>query len=106
MRYRVLLTDRAEADVESVLKWFADQRTTNAGGRWFAQLMNKLDTLERQPDRCSLAAESVELGQEIRELLVGRRRYRYRLLFRISGQTVHILRVRHSSQDAISREEI
>ncbi len=106
MQYRVLLTDRAEVDVESVLKWFADQGATDAGGRWFVQLMNKLNTLERHPERCSLAAESLELGEEIRELLVGRRRYKYRLLFRVSGRTVHILRVRHSSQDAISREGI
>ena len=73
MQYRVMLTDKAEADVESVLKWFSDQRATDAGGRWFAQLMTRLDTLEQHPQRCSLAAESEELGEEIRELLVGRR---------------------------------
>ncbi|MEZ6064124.1 MAG: hypothetical protein R3B90_00095 [Planctomycetaceae bacterium] len=73
MQYRVMLTDKAEADVESVLKWFSDQRATDAGGRWFAQLMAKLDTLEQHPERCSLAVESEDLGEEIRELLVGRR---------------------------------
>lgn len=106
MQYRVMLTDKAEADVESVLKWFSDQRATDAGGRWFAQLMTRLDTLEQHPQRCSMAAESEELGEEIRELLVGRRRYKYRLLFRITVKMVQILRVWHSSRDAITREEI
>ena len=106
MQYRVMLTDKAEADVESVLKWFCDQRATDAGGRWFAQLMTRLDTLEQHPEGCSLAAESKDLDEEIRELLVGRRRYKYRLLFRITDKTVQILRVWHSSRDAITREQI
>lgn len=61
MAYRVILTDKAEADVDSVLKWFLDQQATDAGGRWFAQLMAKLDTLENHPERCALAAESEEI---------------------------------------------
>ncbi len=34
MAHRVILTDKAEADVESVLKWFAEEHATDAGGRW------------------------------------------------------------------------
>ncbi len=106
MPYRVVLTDKAEADVESVLKWFCDQRATEAGGRWYAQLMDKLDTLENHPERCALAAESEDVGQEIREILLGRRRYKYRILFRISGKSVVILRVWHGSRDSITRADI
>lgn len=106
MAFRVVLADRAEADVEAVLKWFSDQRATEAGGRWFTQLMARLDTLEQYPTRCALAPESEELGQEIRELLLGRRRYKYRLLFRIVGNTVQILRVWHSSRDSVTRDDL
>jgi plasmid stabilization system protein ParE len=106
VRYRVLLTERAEADVEAVLRWFRDQRATEAGGRWFAQLMAKLDTLVFHPDRCALAAESEDVGEEIRELLLGRHRYKYRILFKISGDTVAIMRVWHSSRDTISHEDL
>jgi plasmid stabilization system protein ParE len=106
MAFRVVLTDKAEADVESVLKWFHDQQATEAGGRWFAQLMAKLNTLEQRPERCLPAAESEEVGLVVRELLLGRRRYKYRILFRISGQTVIILRVWHSSRDAITRNDL
>jgi plasmid stabilization system protein ParE len=106
MGFRVVLTDRAEADVESVLKWFSDQRAMVAGGRWYAQLLAKLDTLENHPERCSLAAESEQVGQEIRELLFGGKRYRYRILFTISGKLVVILRVWHGSWDSIAPEEL
>ena len=106
MAYRVVLTDKAEADVESVLKWFCDQRATDAGGRWYAQLMDKLDPLENHPERCALAAESEEVGQDIRELLLGRRRYKYRILFKISGKSVVILRIWHGSRDSITREDL
>lgn len=106
MAYRVVLTDKAEADVESVLKWFGDQRATHAGGRWFAQFMARLGTLENYPERCSLAAESEDVGQEIRELLLGRRHSRYRILFKISGKSVVILRVWHGSRDSITREDV
>lgn len=106
MSYRVSLTDKAEADVEAVLKWFHDNQAIDAGGRWFAQFMSKLDSLESNPQRCSLASESDELGIELREILLGRRRYRYRLLFIITGKTVSILRVWHSSRDSITREQL
>jgi plasmid stabilization system protein ParE len=106
MAFRVVLTDKAEADVASVLGWFQQQHATDAGGRWFAQLMARLETLENHPMRYALAPESAELGREIRELLLGRRRYKYRLLFRIIGNTVEILRVWHSSRDSITREEL
>lgn len=106
MAYRVVLTEKAEADVDSVLRWFHDQRATEAGSRWFKQLMSRLNTLEQHPDRCSLAVESEEVGLEIRELLLGRRRYTYRILFSISAQTVTILRVWHSSRDAITRDDV
>jgi plasmid stabilization system protein ParE len=106
MAFRVVLTDTAEADVESVLKWFREQRATEAGTRWFAQLMARVDTLEQHPERCSLAAESNGLGVEVRELLLGRKRYRYRIVFAIRGQTVTILRVWHSSRDALTRDDL
>ena len=106
MPYRIVLTDKAEADVESVLCWFHDQRAAAAGGRWFAQLIAKLDTLESHPERCALAAESDAVGQAIRELLLGRKQYKYRILFSISGKTVSILRVWHGARDAITRDEL
>lgn len=106
MPYRVVLTEKAEADVESVLQWFQRQQATQAGARWYAQLSAKLDTLEHRPERCSLAAESEAVGEEIRELLLGRGRYKYRILFKVSDGIVTILRVWHGSRNSITRDDL
>lgn len=106
MAFRVELTDKAEADVESVLVWFHQQQAGKAGGRWFAQLMEKLETLENRPERCPRAVESQDIGEDIRELLFGRERYKYRILFKISDTTIIILRVWHSSRDAITHHDL
>ena len=106
MKYRVRLAAKAEADVDRVLRWFHEQQATVAGGRWFARLMGKIDTLETHPERCGIADESEELGVEIRELLSGRRHGVYRILFQIEGRIVQILRVRHGARDRVSPEDL
>jgi plasmid stabilization system protein ParE len=68
--------------------------------------MAKIDTLERRPDRCSLAAESEDLAVEIREILFGKRRGVYRILFRIDNRIVQILRVWHGARSRISPEQL
>ena len=106
MKYQVRLTAKAEQDVASVLQWLQEQSAEAAGGRWFAQLMARVATLETHPDRCGLAAESADLGLEVRQLVFGRRRGRHRLLFQIQDRTVFILRVWHSARDAVSRDDL
>jgi plasmid stabilization system protein ParE len=106
MVHRVVLTDLAEDDVEAVLKWFSEQRATAAGRRWYSRLMAQLNTLENHPERCPLALESETVGQEVRELLLGRGRYKYRILFQVRGRSVTILRIWHGSRDSITREDI
>jgi plasmid stabilization system protein ParE len=106
VKYRVRLTAKAEADVDGVLRWFHEQQALAAGGRWFARLMAKLDTLETYPERCRVAGESEDLGVEIRELLFGKRQGIYRILFQIEGRTVQILRVWHGARDRVSPEDL
>ncbi len=106
MAYRIFLTAKAESDVALVLAWFSDQRATAAGGRWLAGLQSKIDTLATKAERCNVALESEEIDEEIRELIYGKGRFKHRLLFRIAGQTINILRVWHSSRDVISRDDM
>jgi hypothetical protein len=53
-----------------------------------------------------LADEAADLGLDLRELLYGRRRDVYRVLFTIDGQTVNVLRVRHAAQDRLTPRDI
>lgn len=106
MKFQVRLSARAERDVDGVLRWFREQRATAAGGRWLAKLMSRIDTLEKQPDRCRLADEAPDVGIELRELLFGRRPSTYRILFEIQAPVVHILRIRHAARDALTPDDL
>jgi hypothetical protein len=55
---------------------------------------------ERHPGRCRLAAEANELGFELRDLLFGKRRGVYRILFVVDERTVNVLHIRHAARDA------
>ncbi len=106
MNYHVLLTHKAEQDVESALRWFDEQSANAAGTRWFARLMDQIATLESHSDRCPVTPEALEIGLEIRELGFGRRRGRYRLLFRIDGKSVVILRIWHGAGCHLTRRSL
>jgi hypothetical protein len=49
VRYDVRLSIAAERDVDRTLRWFHEQKATDAGTRWFAGLMARIDTLENIP---------------------------------------------------------
>ena len=106
MQYQVRLTEKAERDIGSVLRWFRDQSAEAAGAKWIARLLAAVDSLESLPERCGLAAESVDIGVEVRELLVGRGRGKYRVVFQIRERTVHVLRVWHSARDSIEKRDL
>ncbi|MCA9078636.1 MAG: type II toxin-antitoxin system RelE/ParE family toxin [Planctomycetaceae bacterium] len=106
MQYRVRMSDKALQDADDVLRWFQEQRATSAGARWYQQLLAKIGTLEQRPERCGLALEAEDLGLELRELLFGRRRGMYRILFVIEGRRVEILRIRHSARDTLSPGDV
>ena len=106
MKYQVRLTAKAERDVEEVLRRFADQQAAAAAARWFARLMNRIDTLAIRPERRPLAVEAAELELELRELLFGRRGGAYRILFIIRGAVVQVLHIRHCARDAASPEDL
>ena len=93
--HRVVIQPDAEAEVESALTFIA-QRSPAGAARWFDGLRQAVDTLERFPTRCGVAPESAHFDVEIRQLLYGRGRNKYRILFTIRGSEVHVLHVRHA----------
>ena len=76
--------------------------------QWYSGLLQAIESLTQMPKRCPLARENEYFSQEIRQLLYGRGRSSYRLLFTIlEGQnvsTVRILHIRHASQQPVGEE--
>jgi hypothetical protein len=62
-------------------------------------------SLEKMPLRCSLAFENSFLGEEIRQLIYGKGRNTYRILFTVIEHEVQVLFVRHSAQKPLLPED-
>jgi negative regulator of sigma E activity len=60
------------------------------------------------PKRCPLARENEHFSQELRQLLYGRGRNSYRIVFTVLEEqdisTVRILHIRHAYQQTIGEE--
>ncbi|HEX8424243.1 MAG TPA: type II toxin-antitoxin system RelE/ParE family toxin [Pyrinomonadaceae bacterium] len=98
--YRVEPTDKALVDAGEAYFWINEQSEAAALG-WYEGLMKALRSLEKSPLRCPLAPESAFFEEEIRQLGYGK----YRILFTVAGETVFVLRVRHSAQEYLKPEE-
>ncbi len=98
--YRVEPTDKALVDAGEAYFWINEQ-SVGAPLRWYEGLMKAFRSLEKNPLRCPLAPESAFFEEEIRQLIYGK----YRILLTVEGETVFVLRVRHSAQDYLSPEE-
>src|SRR5690242_19333886 len=105
MAYSVQITARALREIDAALEWLSE-RSRAAAIRWHEQLMEAVRSLENNPQRCGLAPESEWYPGELRQLLHGKRRGVYRILFEVRGDMVHILRVRHSAQALLEPDEL
>ena len=105
MQHPVEITAKALNEIDEALAWYAG-RSIKAAIRWYVKLMEAIRSLADNPERFGLAPESESCSAEIRQMLYGKRRGIWRVLFEIRGDTVYILRVRHSAQDLLEPEEL
>ncbi|MGH9898194.1 MAG: type II toxin-antitoxin system RelE/ParE family toxin [Pyrinomonadaceae bacterium] len=97
--YRVEPTDNALVDAGEVY-FLISEESPEAAYRWYEGIMKAFRSLEKNPFRCSLAAESPFFKEKIRRLNYGR----YRILFTGEGETVFILRIRHGAREYLKPE--
>ena len=104
MTSRVEITRRAAREIEDQYRWLAE-RWPAAADRLRDSLLAAVGSLEKNPERCPEALEAEWYGPGLRQLLHGRRRRIYRILFEIRGDVVLVVRVRHSAQDLLGPED-
>jgi plasmid stabilization system protein ParE len=101
--YRVDVTGPAAVEIFEAAEFIA-RFSPDAADRWLAGLERSLRSLETMPRRCGLAPESEELEQELRQLIYGRRRNAYRIIFRVvEPDMVEVISVRHGARDIMRR---
>jgi plasmid stabilization system protein ParE len=103
MSWNVVLARKAAREIEEQYDWLA-QHSVAAANRWRDSLLEAVQSLEDNPQRCGEAPEA-EWHEGLRQLLHGKRRQVYRILFEIREENVVILRVRHSAQDFLGPED-
>ncbi|NEO83495.1 MAG: type II toxin-antitoxin system RelE/ParE family toxin [Spirulina sp. SIO3F2] len=106
MIFQVRITQQAEVEIETAYRWLRKWNSADYADRWFRGLMNKLATLQKQPQRCALAIENDVFSEEVRQLLHGKRRSAYRILFVVRTDVVFILHVRSSRQAPLTAEDL
>jgi plasmid stabilization system protein ParE len=102
MEYAVEVTEIAAAEIDSAYEWIKEQ-APDAADRWYTGFMAALNSLRQNPKRCARVFAAEFEGVEIRQLVYGRRRGRYRILFTTSGDIVEIVRVLHGARAAARR---
>ncbi len=101
MKYRVVITARARADALEAFRWMVE-RSPDVAARWYVGLEKAIASLAETPMRHPVAEEeSEQLGIPLRQMLHGRRRGVYRILFSIEDDVVTLHFVRHSAQGPI-----
>lgn len=101
MTYEPFLLPRADADVESIIRFLAE-RSPQGAITWRERWEQVLDQLRTAPLECGLAPESADYDVDVRQLLFKTRRGRtYRALFTVVGRGVFILYVRAPGQNLL-----
>ena len=97
------MTVNAQAETDAVYLWLA-RRTIHAG-RWLEGLEKAIEGLSDFPTRWSLARESREFEEPVRQLLHGKSPHAYRVLFIVRASVVSVLHVRHGARLELVDEE-
>jgi plasmid stabilization system protein ParE len=111
MAYRVEISRPALEDAEEAYLWLKIE-SEELANQWFRGLVGATNSLKNFPNRCPIAPETRSFLIEIRQLLYGKGKHQYRILFGISvdektgEDTVLIYRIRHSSQQYLKGENI
>ena len=102
----VHLRPSAYADIREIAAYIARRVSPMSAARWQAVIDSAIARLADECERWPEAAEAVVFGSDLREMLHGRRRHVYRILFTFDNEMVNVHRVRHAAQDNLSAEDL
>ena len=100
MEYRVEIAPRALREIEEATEWIA-QHSQQGAERWRQGLQEKIASLSSLPERYGLATERALAAKKVRQLLYGKRRNVYRVLYTVTEEVVRVHSVYHSARGAV-----
>lgn len=108
MTHRLIITPLASAILDEVARWYlSTSGDPEVADRWWSGFRDALESMTADPERFPLASESDDLEFELRELHYGSgRRPTHRALFRIKGDAVEVLTIRHAAQRDVTAADL
>jgi plasmid stabilization system protein ParE len=103
MTFSLEITITALMELQEAFDWLW-QYSPKAAEKWQSGLLQAIESLAENPLRYPLAHESASLEKEIREMLHGKRRRVFRILYEIREQTVYVVRIRHGARKFLDEE--
>ena len=100
MAYKVVVTARFKRHLRDIGDYIAAENPGLAR-RWIGELEGKVLKLSSFPEAYPLAREYESHAVELRQMLFGRGRNKYRIIFTIRGSEVVVLDVRHGARDEL-----
>lgn len=104
MVFRVSISPTALADIEALFLSQAENSPAHAAA-WLLGLEKATESLSELPWRCSLAYESHAFDMEVRQMLFGTGRDKYRVLYTVEGDEVRIHHVRNTRQQPLEQDD-
>ena len=104
-KYVVEIHPQALVEIEEAYCWLENE-APNYAPAWFNDLLKAIDSLETFPERCPVAPESMLVDFQVLQLLHGRGKTVYRILYTVFGSTVRVLHVRHAGRKYFGPEEL
>lgn len=109
MTYRVDLSSVAKAEADAAFLSFSQYATAEQSQNWYRGLIKAISSLQSMPRRCSIARENAFFSQEIRQLIYGKGKHTYRILFTVLDElaqpTVRVLHIRNASQRTLGESD-
>jgi plasmid stabilization system protein ParE len=110
MKYQIEISSVAEAEADDAFLRLSQVTSPQKASQWYAGLLAAIESLSTMPKRCPVAQENKNFSNEIRQLLYGKGRNSYRILFtiieeEITSSTVRILHIRHAAQQTLGMSE-
>jgi plasmid stabilization system protein ParE len=87
MSYTVVIEEPAQRSIEETFLWGVEQWGLEMAQNWYDEVFATIATLSTLPDRHALAPDMKKVPEKIRHMIF----QRYRILFTVRGELVHVL---------------
>jgi plasmid stabilization system protein ParE len=102
MKYAVIVTPEAQANIAAAYRYIAERSPTNAS-KWLRDVYAQIDGLETFPRRFGKAREQAHVTDEIRQAIFKS----HRIIFTVddTGRKVHVVFIRHGKMRAVGEPD-